>query len=520
LLALAAVAAVAIALYARAATFGFTYLDDDALIAEQEQRDFLAQPSSIWRAFTRPYFATTARDHAFYRPLVTASFALDARWSGASPRAYHVTNVALHAVAACLMFLLLRRFGHGDGLALGGALAFAAHPALATAVAWIPARPDLLLGVSALAAWLCFARAWEPGRWGSRIGHAAALLAALLAKETAVVLPAVFIAHALVVDRRPLRKLAAPWLLVGWAAAAGAYFVARRAVLEGWGTAGVSAGRAVANASLFVTSLGKLVFPIKLSVLATPEDSLLWPGIIAAALLAGALFVRGIRRPQLAFALGCFVAFVAPSLPASTLLALESRLYLPAVAVLLAACEVARLFRWEPSRVPIPSRDELRRAKPAFALRAPPLPLPIRAAVGGVVIAAFAVVSFVHAGNCRDRRTFAEAAVRGSPRSSLAHRNLGVTLHLAGEIDAARREYHAALAEDAGETIAHNNLAVILMSEGRLAQAEQHLRAELAINPRYAIAHRNLGLVLRALGRMDEASREMLEARSLEIKRR
>ena len=386
LLALAAVAVFTVALHARTMTFDYTYLDDEALVLGQQR--FFAEPSSVWRAFQRPYFANSQRDHAFYRPLVTASFALDARWPGTTPRAYHVTNVLLHAAAACLVFLLLRRLGHGDGLSLGGALVFAAHPALASAVGWIPARTDLLLGVAALAAWLCFARAWEPGRGRipSRIGHAVALLAALLSKEAAIVLPFVFVAHALVVDRGRGAAWPPRWLLAGWAGALGVYFIARARVLDpDIGAAGVSLGRAAANASLFLTSLGKLVFPIKLSVLATPEDSLLWPGIVAAALLLlAALFVRGVRRPQLAFALGCFVAFVAPALPASTLLALESRLYLPAVAVVLALCEIVRVGpgpggRPGGGRPPLSSRCSRPRrsstpATSAIAARSPRLP--------------------------------------------------------------------------------------------------------------------------------------------------
>jgi tetratricopeptide (TPR) repeat protein len=482
LLVLAAVAGFAAALHARAATFGYSYLDDDTLLLGEQQR-FFADPSSVWRAFTRPYFAGAERDHAFYRPLPTASFALDARWSGSAPRGAHVTNIALHAAAACLVFRLLRRLRHTNTLALGGALAFAAHPALVSAVAWIPGRADLLLGVAALAAWLCFARAFEPRRWGSRVGHAIALLAALLSKEAALVLPPVLVAYAVVVERRPWRALLAPWLLAGWGAALTVYFAARAAVLaQGMGAGGVSFGRAAANAPLFLTSLGKLVLPIRLSVMATPEDSLVWPGVVAALALLAAFAARGVRRPSLAFALAGFVAFVAPSLPASTLLALECRLYLPAVAVILAACEIAR---------------------------AVPGPAAARATAGGAVIASLAIASFVHAGNFRDRRTFAEAAVRGSPHASLAHKNLGVTLHLAGDIEGARRAYEAALAEDAGEPIAHNNLAVILLREGRLPEAEAHLRAELAINPRYPPAHENLALVLRALGRTDEAAAEL-----------
>ncbi len=118
-----------------------------------------------------------------------------------------------------------------------------------------------------------------------------------------------------------------------------------------------------------------------------------------------------------------------------------------------------------------------------------------------MLTAALAAVTFSYAGRFRDRLSFAQAAVSGAPHSALAHRNLGVAYHLAGQTALARHEYEAAVAEDAGEPIVHNNLAVMLMAEGRLPEAEQQLRAELAVNPKYAVAHDNLARVLGALGR-------------------
>jgi len=85
--------------------FDFSYLDDDALILDQQS--VLAQPSGVWRAFGRPMFPSSGRDHAYYRPLVTASYALDAQWSGARALGYRLTNILLHALAAGLLFLML-----------------------------------------------------------------------------------------------------------------------------------------------------------------------------------------------------------------------------------------------------------------------------------------------------------------------------------------------------------------------------------------------------------------------------
>jgi tetratricopeptide (TPR) repeat protein len=250
----------------------------------------------------------------------------------------------------------------------------------------------------------------------------------------------------------------------------------------------VTAGSFGSSLSLICSSLGKLALPVHLSVMATPEDSILWPGLVAAVVLAAIAFVPGIRRARLLFALGAFAVLVLPGAPASRLLALESRLALPAVAIVLAAAEIAGRVGWPPRA---------------------------RLALGGVLVAALAVGTFRYTANFRDRLSFAEAAVRGSPRSALAHRNLGVATHLAGDTTRARQAYTAAVAADAAEPIAHNNLGVLLMAEGRLPEAEQELRAEIAVNPRYAVAHDNLARVLAALGRAAEATEEQAIAAKL-----
>ena len=509
-----AVMLVAVALHARAIGFGFSFLDDDRLIVDQQAQ--LAAPSNVWRAFARPYFPPSGRDHAYYRPLVTVSYGLDASWTGDRPHGYHLTNVLLAALAAGLLFRLLIAFGYGSGIALFGALLYAVHPALAETVAWIPGRPDALVVVFALAAWLLLARARETERWTDRIAHLLAWLAALLCKEVALVLPLAYAGHLILVERRPLRRVLEPWLVAGWAGVLLVYFVARAVVLSGnLGAAGVTVASWTSSPAFLLGSLGKLALPIHLAVLATPEDSMLWPGLVAAAALVAIVMgtlrgfpnppamgrgeqsspaphtiaiVPGMRRTRVLFAIGCFIAFVLPGLPASRVLLLESRLALPAIAIVLVACEVAhRLDAWPR----------------------------VRPIAGGVLIAGLAAVSFVYAGNFRDRLTFAQAAVRGSPHAALAHRNLGVAYHLAGQTPLARLEYQAAVADDPTEPVVHNNLAVLLMAEGRLPEAEQELRTEIAVNPDYAVAHDNLARVLRALGRPEEAAGQEAIAASL-----
>ena len=133
---IAAVALVALAVHARTVSFDFTGLDDRDLVVGD--RAFLGDPANLLRVFGRSYLHVVDPSHAYWRPLVTASYILDAQWSGASPHGFHATNVLLHAVASVLLLALLRRLGLGRAVALAGALVFAVHPALVSAVAWIP----------------------------------------------------------------------------------------------------------------------------------------------------------------------------------------------------------------------------------------------------------------------------------------------------------------------------------------------------------------------------------------------
>jgi protein O-mannosyl-transferase len=478
----AAIVLATVAVHGRTLAFDFSYLDDDVLVLEQQA--FLSQPSGVWRAFARPYFPSSGRDHAYYRPIVTASYGFDALradgGAGTDASGYHLTNVAAHALAAVLLAVLLRRLGHRDGVALFGGLLFAVHPALTGAVAWIPGRNDTLLAMFSLAAWLLFLGAADPSdgprreqrrQYLLRTAHALAWLAALLCKETALVLPVVMLGHRAIVQRRP----PAAWMLVAWASALATYLAARTAVLpHQLGAGGAQVGALFERASGLLTALGKLVLPVNLAVLATPRDTSLVPGLVALGLVTALIILLRARRRPLLFAVAALAAFVAPSLPTSGLLTLESRLVMPAVAMVLFACEIA-------AHLPGSARAH--------------------AVAGGVLVAAMGVAAFSYGGQFRDRLTFARAAVEGSPHSSLAHRNLGVAYQVAGQPELARRAYEEALAQNPDEPVVHNNLAVLLMAEGRLPEAERHLHAELAINPGYPPAQANLAKVVAALAR-------------------
>ena len=110
--------------YAPALRAGFIW-DDDAHVTAPALRSL----HGLWLIWSAP--GVTQQ----YYPLLHSAFWLEHRLWGDAPLGYHLVNLVLHATAAFLFFLVLRR------LAIAGAwlaaLLFALHPLHVESVAWI-----------------------------------------------------------------------------------------------------------------------------------------------------------------------------------------------------------------------------------------------------------------------------------------------------------------------------------------------------------------------------------------------
>ena len=149
------------------------------------------------RSFWADY-APSERQGEFYRPLVTLSFAVDARIHHANPAGFHLSNLAAHLAIVGLLFARLRSFGVRPVTTGLLSLLFGLAPRLTESVAWISGRTDVLALLFCLLA-LHVAVPPSPGRSPSpwrEVGLAATLLAALFSKEVAAVLVVALAIHA------------------------------------------------------------------------------------------------------------------------------------------------------------------------------------------------------------------------------------------------------------------------------------------------------------------------------------
>lgn len=204
------VAAAALVVFAPGLEGAFVY-DDLRLVAQAPASQSIG---AAFERFLEPLYAFEDPgadvQRGLWRPLTSATFSLGRTLGGGEPFAYHLISLLLHLTAAALLMrlsALLVRTRSGVGATRAELVAgvvgliFAVHPAQVESVAWISAVNDPLWACFGLAALLAHERASLRGRTSIAAGFLT--LAALLAKEHALVVPLLAIALDVTAGRRP-----------------------------------------------------------------------------------------------------------------------------------------------------------------------------------------------------------------------------------------------------------------------------------------------------------------------------
>lgn len=462
------------------------------------------------------------------RPLTALSFGLNYWLGGLAPAGWHAVNLAVHVTAATLAWLLagelLARAAWGDQVrrrrvALIAALLFLLHPVQTQAVTYIVQRMASLAGCLALlATWLWFRgrRSARPAPWLA--GAGGAWVAALLAKENVVLLPAIVaVADALLGGGFVLwvRRNRAAVLASGAAGVAlGVAMVGRYwAVIQAeHARFGLSLGdRLLTQPRVLAHYLSLLAWPLpsrlRVDYDFTPSRGLLDPPVTLLALgglvglVAAAWWFRR-RQPLASFAVVWFLGNLAVEntlLPVD--LAFEHRLYLPSFAVLLlAAVGLEHALGARPARVWAVAAPAVLLLGAATDRRNAVWNDP--AALHAQVLAdsptsTRALLAVGNGAGARGDLDGAERAYRGvlalEPANALAMCNLGSVARARGDLAQAEVWYRKALAIDRDDTVSLQGLGVVLAELGRTAEAEQQFRKMLAIDSRNARALADLG---------------------------
>jgi protein O-mannosyl-transferase len=488
----------AFAAYVPSLFFKLTYFDDQIIL---ENQNFILKWTNLLVAFqkgTLNDFKSVSGE--YYRPLAVISAFWDMYWSGANPFSYHLTNVILHVVVSCLVYLILvRMWNAGNRINLTLALFFAVHPIFVPAVVWIPGRGEIQLALFILLSFYFFL----PDR-RNLIFHQFFFLCAIFTKETALVFPVVLAFYGFLYRKNlELFRAKALWrYYLGWVICALVFIFAKYnavgAFASGMGLKDILCS-VINNFSGVFLYIGKIFLPVNLSVLPILRDSNLINGKVATlaigvVLTAILVYSRKVGKNVLrlnfriiVFGWFWFLAFLFPSFvyPEANSFPgfLEQRVYLPMVGILFMVAEITIFFK-----------SLLSRHKGILSW------------LTTALILMFAAMTIIRSFDFRDRLVFWKKAVKDAPHSAFARKNLGAMHYLDGNLDLAQEEFNKSLELNSHETIAHNNLGLILMRKGKFTEAEEEYQKELIINPTYDNAYYNYGLLKYKEGKFSQAS--------------
>jgi Flp pilus assembly protein TadD len=132
----------------------------------------------------------------YYRPVNLLWTCFNDALFGLHPAGWHVMAIALHLCVTSLAFLVARRLTGRPLVAAFAALLFGVHPMHHEVVAWVSGTTESVWSAFFLLSFLAYLRSREARRAAWLAASCALYAAGLLAKEPAIVLPAVVCVHA------------------------------------------------------------------------------------------------------------------------------------------------------------------------------------------------------------------------------------------------------------------------------------------------------------------------------------
>ena len=495
------------AAYARAPWLGLVY-DDDIII---RANPYITSVRYIPTYFTEHVWTDLmlARNN-YYRPVFLLWLLAGYKMFGTNPLGWHLRSLLMHLGSVVMLYQLALRITRSKLGALSAALIFGLHPVQVENVVWSSAVTELLCTFLSLASLLCYLRSLESASRRLLLLSSSVFLFALaiLAKETAIVIPVVIFLHEWLgrpavaaphpvsagapksIQARKRAFLGALRESLPFGAVVIAYLAARIAVLGGIGQITASISTQVWLQTIPYTLqvyLTHLIWPAGLSafydygyVNEFTFRAVLFPVALLACLGAALIFVlRKTPGGQLAavwMTLAILPVLDLPVFPRGEFLH-DRYLYHPLIGLsLLVGLGIAGLERRLPVRE---SRTGLYAG------------LCTGCAVLALVLG---VVTFRQTGYWKDNFALYSRGVEVAPRSGFANTDLGSVYLNRGQVDQAMVLFQRSLEYTPNLYLTHYDMGIAYYQTGRFADAEAAFKRAVSIMPQFADGDFFLGM--------------------------
>jgi tetratricopeptide (TPR) repeat protein len=531
--------ALSAAVFAQVREHEFVNYDDRIYVIDNPNLRNAPSWESVAHAFTRAYERN-------WIPLTWISLQIDYALYGLEPAGYLLTNAALHAASAVLLFLALAAMTGAPWRSAFVAAVFAVHPLHVESVAWASERKDALSGFFWMLTLLAYSRYAERPSSLLRYGLVALCLAlGLLAKPMLVTLPFAL----LLLDYWPLERLRGavrrrravieklPMLALAGLAGGVTLAVQHERGAVATGEALPFAYRLMNALDSYVIYAIKSVWPSGLAAFyphplrssSTAQAAL---SALLLAVVTGAVLRLARRRPYLAVGWLWYLGTLVPVI-GLVQVGMQARadryMYVPLVGLSI-------MLAWGAGDAVGRTRSAQRTLAAAGALAVALLALAAHQQVRhwrnttALYQRALAVTTdnflahdglaneLLADGRAPEARHHYLEAIRTNPHWASPRIGLGDALSALGEPERAIERYREALAREPRSVRALAQLAKALIETGRAEQAVPLLRQALALGPETnrPLLHAQLGAALAELGRRPEAMRQYETAIALD----
>jgi hypothetical protein len=429
---------------------------------------------------------------------------IDALIGGDSSRTYHTSNLVIHIFVCVAIYFLLQFFGINNLTAFFLTLIFSVHPLLASAVSWIPARGDLLIGLWGILLFLTFGSYLSNGKKSTFILHTIIFFLAVFSKETTILFPVLLLFYYFYVKREKINlqvflswKKLLPFLIV-WISIPVFYLILRNKIIPGIGPNYIFGITSFFhNLPTIPITFGKVFIPINLTTLPLFDNVSIIIGI-AVALIIIYFFIKQSKEKKRLYIFGLiwFILFTIPPMMSSTIIAdhffnyTETRTYLPIMGLM-----VFSSFYF----------DNLSFHKNTKHLIYYSL----------VVIIIFTVTAFIHSSDYSNPFNFFNSAIEHNPNNAEAYRLLGDNKDDIKDYNGAIEDYNKAIELNQNYFAAYNNRGVVKRKLKDYQGAIEDFTKAIKMNPNYADTYVNRGLAKQNLNDINGACSDWSKAGEL-----
>jgi protein O-mannosyl-transferase len=502
-------AALVVAAYANHFANDFHFDDRHTIVENPAVRSLANLP----RFFTDSSTFSTLPTHQVYRPVLTASLAIDyALAGGYEPFVFHVTTFVWFLVLLAAVYVVARRVyaladpGGRDPHwpALAATLVYGLHPASAETVNYVIQRGDVFAALGVVGSLAVYVGRPRLRRYGL---YLLPMIVAALAKPPTLIFVAVLAIYVLLFETR--RGARGRKVLVAVAPALAAA-IALGVLLSRMNGPGFHSGGGPAllyrltQLPVAWSYFAAFVAPIHLTadtdqtlVTGWSDPRVLWGGAFCAALVAaGALTALRKRFRPIAFGIAWFFATMLPTalMPLAEV-ANDHRMFLPFVGLAIAAVWCVRLAVGAQIALP-----------------------PVRAAVAATCALVLAAEAYgTHQRNqvWRTEISLWQDVTEKSPLNGRGWMNYGVMVMHGGDYPKALAIFEKALELSPTYSNVYVNLGIVKAELGRHPEAEQHFLHALVLAPNQTSAHFFYGRWLRQQGRQPEALHQLDQAAAI-----